>query len=122
MSRGAARAVFVERTRAASEVLRENLRSLGLERRAEVFVGKATNVLERHTGDIVFLDPPYAEAREYALAMEALGERPAPLVVVQHEPKLALKESYGSLKRYRVVKQGSSSLSFYASGRVDEAP
>ncbi len=114
LSRGAERAVFIERARSAADVLRENLRSLGLERRAEVFVGKATNVLERHTADIVFLDPPYTQVKEYSLAMEELAARPAPVIVVQHEPKLVLKEAYGPLKRYRVVKQGSNSLSFYA--------
>jgi len=114
LSRGAERAVFVERARAAAEVLRENLRSLGLERRSEVFVGKATNVLDRHTADIVFLDPPYSQAKEYTLALESLAGRPAPLVIVQHEPKLVLKDAYGPLRRYRIVKQGSNALSFYA--------
>jgi len=122
LSRGAARAVFVERARGAAEVLRENLRALDVERRAEVFVGKATNVLERHSADIVFLDPPYPQIKEYSLAMETLAARPAPLVIVQHEPKFELKEKYGPLRRYRVVKQGSNSLSFYATSDPDADP
>ncbi len=114
LSRGVERAVFIERARSAADVLRENLRTLGLERRSEVFVGKATHVLERHTAGIIFLDPPYPEVKEYALALGELGQRPAPLVVVQHAPKFELKDAYGALRRFRVVKQGGNSLSFYA--------
>ena len=40
LSRGAARAIFAEAGRAAIGVLRENLKSLGLERRAELRQGK----------------------------------------------------------------------------------
>ncbi|MEO8028485.1 MAG: 16S rRNA (guanine(966)-N(2))-methyltransferase RsmD [Bryobacteraceae bacterium] len=114
LSRGAERAVFIERNRAAVGVLRDNLRSLGLEGRSEVFTGKSADVLARHTADIVFLDPPYPQVKEYADAMGILGARPAPLVVVQHEPKMELQAEYGMLRRFRVVRQGSNSLSFYA--------
>src|SRR6185295_9122389 len=40
LSRGASRAVFIEKSRGAILVLRENLRSLGIETRAEVAFGK----------------------------------------------------------------------------------
>ena len=49
LSRGAARAIFVENGRAAISVLRENLKSLGLEGRAEVRQGKATALIGRIT-------------------------------------------------------------------------
>src|SRR5574337_687564 len=42
LSRGADRAIFIEKNRAAVEVIRDNLRSLGVENRAEVFTGKAS--------------------------------------------------------------------------------
>jgi 16S rRNA G966 N2-methylase RsmD len=35
-------------------------------------------------------------------------------VIVEHDKKKELAEESGSLKRYRVVKQGDSALSFYA--------
>ena len=41
LSRGARRAIFIEKNRAAVEVIRENLATLGLESRAEVFTSKA---------------------------------------------------------------------------------
>src|SRR5207253_7301115 len=72
LSRGAARAIFVEKNRAAVDVIRENLQSLGIASRAEVLTAKALTVLERLTADIVFLDPPYELEREYAEALELL--------------------------------------------------
>ena len=113
LSRGARRAMFVERNRAAVEVIRENLVTLGLENRAEVFTGKAVHVLARVAADIVFLDPPYESEGEYDVALEALGQSENKLVIVQHASRIELKAEYGRLRRYRVLKQGSNALSFY---------
>src|SRR5580693_6500219 len=40
LSRGASRAIFVEQSRAAVDIIRENLRSLGLEARSQVRQGR----------------------------------------------------------------------------------
>src|SRR5580658_10149900 len=72
LSRGARRSIFIEKNRAAVEVIRENLATLGLEGRAEVFTGKAAAVLERVHAGIAFLDPPYEMAKEYDAAINAL--------------------------------------------------
>jgi 16S rRNA (guanine(966)-N(2))-methyltransferase RsmD len=113
LSRGAARAVFLENDRKAAAVLRENLRTLGLEARATVFARAAAKALAEADGDIVFLDPPYREAREYAAALGALGLAPPPLVVVQHDRRLALEPAYGGLERVRELRQGDNQLTFY---------
>jgi len=114
LSRGARRCIFVEKNRGAVAVIRENLAALGLESRAEVFTGKSTSVLERVDADIVFLDPPYELEAERDAALDALGKGQHPLVIVQHESRQKLQEQYGNLRRYRVLKQGSNSLSFYS--------
>jgi len=44
-----------------------------------------------------------------------LGAKAPELVVVQHDKRLALKESYGTLKLARTLKQGDNVLSFYES-------
>ncbi|HEV2690686.1 MAG TPA: 16S rRNA (guanine(966)-N(2))-methyltransferase RsmD, partial [Bryobacteraceae bacterium] len=113
LSRGARRCVFVEKNRAAVAVIRENLASLGLERRAEVFTGKSVTVLERVKADIVFLDPPYEKAEEYGAALGALGAAGGRRVIAQHSSRVELNEEYGELRRYRVLRQGDNSLSFY---------
>lgn len=113
LSRGARRCIFVEKNRAAVEVIRENLASLGLANRAEVFTGASLAVLDRVTADIVFLDPPYEKEKEYEAALGSLGESANGLVIVQHSSRTGIAERFGRLERYRVLKQGDNSLSFY---------
>jgi 16S rRNA (guanine966-N2)-methyltransferase len=113
LSRGARRALFVEKNRAAVEVIHENLAALNLQRRAEVFSSKAATVLERVRADIAFLDPPYDMAKEYEASMIALDRSATPAVVVQHSSRFTPQEAYGNLKRHRVIKQGDNCLSFY---------
>ena len=115
LSRGARRCVFVEKNRAAVDVIRENLTSLGLDNRAEVYTGKTLAVLERVSADIVFLDPPYEMEKEYEAALNGLGASGNKLVIVQHSSRTELQPEYGALQRYRVLKQGDNSLSFYRS-------
>jgi 16S rRNA (guanine966-N2)-methyltransferase len=118
LSRGARRAIFIEKSRTAVEVIHENLAALGLESRAEVFTSKAPTVLERVRADIAFLDPPYESSNEYetsmlALDRVALDRAATPLVILQHSSRFAPAEAYGHLHRYRVIKQGDNSLSLY---------
>ena len=113
LSRGARRCIFIEKNRAAVEVIRENLAALGIERHAEIFTAKAAIVLERARADIAFLDPPYELSKEYAASMLALDGSETSLVIVQHSAHFAPQERYGKLHRYRQIKQGDNCLSFY---------
>ena len=58
LSRGASKAVFVDKNRAAVDVIRKNLQICGL--KSDVIQTDALSYL-KHSGkfDIVFLDPPY---------------------------------------------------------------
>jgi 16S rRNA (guanine966-N2)-methyltransferase len=127
LSRGASRAIFIEQSPAAVNVIRENLRSLGLQARAQIRQGRASVVLAQINKTveidraIVFLDPPYSLAQEYERSLSILGERSPdpempqamPLVIAQHASREELAESYGSLRRVRVVKHGDNALSFF---------
>jgi 16S rRNA (guanine(966)-N(2))-methyltransferase RsmD len=114
LSRGASRAIFIEQSRPAVDVIRENLRSLNLETRAQVRNGRATAMLPQLQGlDIVFVDPPYRLESEYERSLAILGQAPPPLVIVQHATRFGLAESYGDLRRQRALKQGDNTLSFY---------
>jgi 16S rRNA (guanine966-N2)-methyltransferase len=121
LSRGASRAIFVEKNRAAVEVIRDNLASLGLASRAEVYTGKTLTVLERVEANIVFLDPPYQKEIEYEYSLTSLGAAGSKLVIAQHASRAPLHPEYGSLKRYRIIKQGDNSLSFYRTATVRES-
>jgi 16S rRNA (guanine966-N2)-methyltransferase len=113
LSRGARRAIFVEKHPGAVAVIRDNLAALGLGNQAEVYTSKALPVLERVAADIVFLDPPYEREDEYESALAILGSAESELVIVQHSSRVALKPEYGHLHRYRELKQGDNLLSFY---------
>ena len=114
LSRGAREVIFVEKSRGAADVIRGNLKTLGIEARAQVFCGKAVTVIERLKPEIVFLDPPYELVAEYKAAMDLLGAAPPSLVIAQHTTHYDLREEYGRLRRTRTVRQGDNVLSFYA--------
>ena len=80
LSRGAVRAVFVERSHKAAAAIRANLESLGID--AEVRTVDARAALRsasarREAYDLVFLDPPYRRAAELG---RELSEGLAPLL------------------------------------------
>lgn len=115
LSRGARRAIFLEKSRPALRALGENIEMLRIRPRCEVHAGNAAPVITDFAADIVFLDPPYPREREYALCLERLGGVPRPLVIVQHASKFThhLAERYGLLRRVRILSQGDNTLSFY---------
>src|SRR5690242_5699121 len=101
LSRGARHCYFLERSRAAIEVIRENLDHLGLARRATIVTGPVLLTLPRQAADLAFLDPPYEQEREYRSALELFAENPPSLVVVQHSARYTLEDEYGALHRSR---------------------
>jgi len=113
LSRGAARAIFVEQNQAAVKVIRENLESLRLSDRAILRQTRAAAVVATLEADIIFIDPPYTLPREYERSLSILGELERDLVIVQHDRRLVLAETYGHLRRSRELKQGDNVLSFY---------
>jgi 16S rRNA (guanine(966)-N(2))-methyltransferase RsmD len=114
LSRGAAHAWFLERSRTALQVLRQNLAALEMEPRATVIAGPALLALARCPGTIAFLDPPYTLEGELTAALELLAAAPPALVIAQHSIRLPLPESFGTLRRTRVLKQGDNALSFFS--------
>ena len=111
LSRGARRAIFVEKHPRAILALKANLASLGLTGRAAVVTSAAAKALRQHVADIVFLDPPYDREAEYSVAMEAVSG--CRLLLVQHSIRLTLPEVCGELSRIRQMRQGDNVVSFY---------
>ena len=111
LSRGAKRAIFVEKHPKALAALRANLAALGLAHRATVITTAVSRALPTQPADIIFLDPPYDRESEYSLAMEAIPE--CKLLLVQHSIRLTLPEVSGELRRVRQMRQGDNVVSFY---------
>ena len=79
LSRGAQRAVFVERSRRCVSMIRGNLERAGQAARAQVYVGGASAWIRSQAEslavfDILFLDPPYASGVLW-LTLELLAPR-----------------------------------------------
>lgn len=114
LSRGARRVIFIESAPAAVAVIKENLESLSIRGRSEVWAAPASRRLKETEADIVFVDPPYQLENEYALAMKLIAKNPPRLwVVVQHSFRFKLEDRYGELSRTRIVRNGENALSFY---------
>jgi 16S rRNA (guanine(966)-N(2))-methyltransferase RsmD len=113
LSRGASHTIFLERSKTSANLIRENLRALHLEARADIIVGKATVTLAKHSADIVFVDPPYDMEREYEDFLAALGKHPPALVIVQHDVHRRLDEAYGQLQVKRTLKHSDNILTFF---------
>lgn len=90
LSRGAKRATFVERDRAASQMIGQNLEKTGFEEQAEIIRSPVARALASHanTYDLILLDPPYKDVTEAISVLETIAERkllhPQGLIVVEH--------------------------------------
>ena len=114
LSRGASRAIFIEKFRPAAEVIQANLESLGLQSRSAVWTASAQRRLTGDEADIVFIDPPYPLEKEYGISMNLLGESPPRIwAIAQHSKHFEMDEQYGKLTRVRSVVHGENVLSFY---------
>ena len=125
LSRGAEFVYFLENHRPAVRVIEQNLKSSGLEQGYQVLaldVCAGLRILEEGGArlDLVFLDPPYQAANEYARTLALLGSSKllaaAARVIAEHHPKLPLDDRYGVLARTRTLRHGDSALSFYSLG------
>jgi 16S rRNA (guanine(966)-N(2))-methyltransferase RsmD len=122
LSRGAHSATFVDSSRAATKVIRENLISLGITGGFEVLEHDAVRALRQLdaqalTCDYVFIDPPYKEEEAYEKCLSFMGQsrilKPASIVIAEHDKRFDPGDAFGALKRFRTLKQGDSTLSFY---------
>lgn len=121
LSRGAQFATFLDKSRRACALIEENLDLLNIpEKQTEVVCNSAENFCGRRhqTGwDIIFYDPPYQT--DYSFVLSAVGQDAANilnehgLLIVEHHSKKLLPDALDDIRRWRIVKQGETHLSFY---------
>jgi 16S rRNA (guanine(966)-N(2))-methyltransferase RsmD len=136
LSRGAARAVLVEKDRGACRTIAENLRRTRLEDRARVVRRDVAGWLADPDGaaaaapvDLVLVDPPYADSDALVRTLEQIGPHVAPdaIVVAKHFWRDAPPPRVGMLAAERDRRFGETALTFYRpatgahSGEADEA-
>ncbi|HYE24658.1 MAG TPA: 16S rRNA (guanine(966)-N(2))-methyltransferase RsmD [Clostridia bacterium] len=122
LSRGAAEVHFVEANRKAANVIRANLASFGITGGVVVHERAAAEslaLLDRsgQEFDVCFFDPPYRMQGAYEQVLRLLANSrlmsSSGIVVAEHEKRFDPGDGIGQLRRYRLLTQGESSLSFY---------
>jgi 16S rRNA (guanine966-N2)-methyltransferase len=132
LSRGAARAVFVERDPGAVRVIRQNLELVGLSDADAVVTQVDVLAFLRSDAaasagpfDIVIVDPPYAEADLLAAVLGALGDPSSSgrllsgdaRVIAKHFWRDAPAAEVGLLASERSRRFGETALTFYRKRR-----
>ncbi len=122
LSRGAGMVYFAELSKAAAELIEENLKTLGIASGFQIVKADVSKALRQWeaagvVADFVFLDPPYRLREEYARTLAALAGstllRASSVVMAEHEKRFDQGEKFGELRRYRKLEQGDAALSFY---------
>lgn len=121
ISRGAAFTTFVDKSRRACALIEDNLDHLKIPENeteiiclpAETFAGRKYD----ESWDIIYFDPPYD--MDYSTVLYEFGADECTLLnedgvlIVEHHSKMEMPDAVGHLRRWRILKQGDSSLSFY---------
>ena len=112
ISRGAAFVYFVEQSRKACQIIRENLKSLEVDQGYKILemdLGKALKAIDTQI-DIAYVDPPYDRDDLYETALNCFK---GGLLVVEHSKRKELPETAGDLRKIRSLVQGDAALAFY---------
>jgi 16S rRNA (guanine966-N2)-methyltransferase len=119
LSRGVKSAEFVEQDRAAVRIIQSNLRSTGLDDRARLHQSSVSSALRTVRGpiDLVFLDPPYADATALDHAISTIAQRELLLrtsVVVLEQPSTAEPPAkIGELPQASTRRHGRTRITLY---------
>ena len=112
ISRGAAFVYFIEQSRKACHVIRENLKSLQIDdgfKILEMDLTKGLNAIDTPC-DIAFVDPPYDREDLYETALTRFK---GSLLILEHSKRTELPEAAGGLRKIRSLVQGDAALAFY---------
>jgi 16S rRNA (guanine(966)-N(2))-methyltransferase RsmD len=122
LSRGARKAVFVEKNREAFRLVQRNLLNCGMTERSEVLLKEIDQGLrllgtQDRRFDLIFMDPPY-EKGLIRKTLEVLATRvvyhPDSIVVLEHDRREPLPNLSGSWTLLRQRRTGDTLLSFLA--------
>lgn len=125
LSRGAAQALFLEKSRAASRVLRENLLKADFGERAimrtrDTLKEVPALVREGFRADIIYFDPPWQKERQFFLTLapylsSLLNE--GGLVIAEADEKSEMPVISADLNCFRTCHYGRAVVLFYTNMR-----
>jgi 16S rRNA (guanine966-N2)-methyltransferase len=116
LSRGAARATFVERHRDALRLIAKTADRFGCRDRCTLIGADVRRwlrgaIVETAATDICYVDAPYQDP-ELDPVLELLGASPPRLVVCEHHRARGIAEQVGTLTRFREARYGLTTISF----------
>ena len=116
LSRGAASCTFVDRSTAAVDIIRRNLRKSGLDMHAQVLVQDAVAYLA-HTPDrydVLFIDPPYASGLlPTVLPMAAAVTAAGGIIACETDAHQQMPENIADFLLYRSYRYGRTCIHLY---------
>jgi len=121
LSRGAVKAVAIEKSREAAQLIVHNMRQLGvLEQELQLIIGEFASVLPRlapEKFEIIFADPPYGKGhpREILFLVEQYGLlNLGGILVIEHFAKELLPNELGRLYQIKAKHYGQTTMSYFA--------
>jgi 16S rRNA (guanine966-N2)-methyltransferase len=126
LSRGAGRAVFIDKSAGCCSVIRKNLANTGFEERAEVYsmdFSEGIKFLSREGRkfDLVFVDPPYSKNFiEETLNLLEKNDiiKNGGIIAVEHQKSDSLPERCGGLKVVDSRKYGDTMITIYNMAKI----
>ncbi len=121
LSRGARKAIFIDKDINAIRIIKKNCYNLGYKEQVEIYRNDAARGLTELSKrdilfDIVFMDPPYSKGYEEALLQlinEANILHNDGIVIIEHDSKTTVPDRIAGLYRYDFRKYGGTGVSFY---------
>jgi len=116
LSRGAARAVFVDKNPAAIETIKENLNACGLFQVSQAVCADFSSFLKtnREQFDLVFIDPPYLSGAVQAILPEIAEQlREGGTVICETGTDIVLPEQIGRLVQQKQRRYGRTMITYY---------
>lgn len=132
LSRGASKATFIDLSREAMDIVKQNAKTTGFFDRSHFLVSDWRNYIRKASGreqfDLVFVDPPYAmeccaDAAKYLAEKELII--PGAIVVLESgEEEISLDDprlsGYRSIKSTHYGKKTFVNILFYEGGEAEE--
>lgn len=122
LSRGARRAVFVDNSKIAVKVMKENITACKFTEQAQICemdVFRAVNFLEqkKKNFEYIYIDPPFKNDKIFHKIMDELGETGLlsedGILIIRTQKNKELAQQFKNLIQYRYNHYGESCLNYY---------
>lgn len=121
LSRGADKAIFIDREKVSIDVIRNNVNAASLADRSEIYrndADRAVKALAKRGEQFryIFLDPPYRmtnmDEMLLSIASHNLVEQDA-IIVVEHDSSHLYPEQFGGFVQRKYAKYGETAVTIY---------